>query len=114
MKKDMHIKRATAKEVQNMLGRGESRTDWKRVRALTEQNAASLADEDEGHLPKGRESTVETGLPTRKQGVHIRVDSDVLDWFRALGPGYQTRIKAVLGAFVRARDRSERDEPEAK
>ena len=73
MKKDMHIKRATAKEVQNMLGRRESCTDWKRVHALNEQNADSLADEDEGHLPKGWESTVETGLPRRKQGVHIRL-----------------------------------------
>ncbi|MCI0466958.1 MAG: BrnA antitoxin family protein [Beijerinckiaceae bacterium] len=97
-----------------MLARGESRTDWKRVRAVTQKDAGRLADEDEGHLPEGWVSTVETGLPKRKQGVHIRLDSDVLDWFRAHGPGYQTRINAVLRAFVRARERSEQDIPEAK
>ena len=114
MKKDKSITRATDKEVQAMLARGESRTDWKRVRALTQKDAARLADEDDGHLPKGWESTVETGLPKGKQGIHIRIDSDVLDWFRAHGPGYQTRINAVLRAFVRARECLEQDEPKVK
>jgi len=43
------------------------------------------------------------GLPPRKRDVHIRLDADVLDWFRAQGKGYQTRINAVLRAFVEAR-----------
>jgi uncharacterized protein (DUF4415 family) len=34
-----------------------------------------------------------------KTSVSLRVDSDVLDWFRAQGPGYQTRMNAVLRAF---------------
>jgi uncharacterized protein (DUF4415 family) len=111
MKKDKHITLATAKEVRAMLARGESRTDWKRVRAVSQKDAERLANEDDGHLPKGWESTVEAGLPKRKQGVHIRLDSDVLNWFRAHGPGYQSRINAVLRAFVRARERSDQDEP---
>lgn len=114
MKKEKRITRATANEVQAMLARGQSRTDWKRVRALSQKDADRLANEDDGLLQKGWESTVETGLPKRKQGVHIRLDSDVLDWFRAHGPGYQTRINAVLRAFVRARERSEGNEPKVK
>jgi uncharacterized protein (DUF4415 family) len=35
-----------------------------------------------------------------KQAVSIRLDPDVIGWFRAQGPGYQTRINAVLRAFV--------------
>ncbi|MGH8557237.1 MAG: BrnA antitoxin family protein [Methylococcales bacterium] len=34
-----------------------------------------------------------------KTSVSLRVDTDVLEWFKAQGPGYQTRINAVLRAF---------------
>lgn len=34
-----------------------------------------------------------------KTSISLRVDADVLEWFRAQGPGYQTRINAVLKAF---------------
>lgn len=34
-----------------------------------------------------------------KTSISLRVDADVLEWFKAQGPGYQTRINAVLRAF---------------
>jgi uncharacterized protein (DUF4415 family) len=34
-----------------------------------------------------------------KGSVSLRIDQDVLDWFRAQGPGYQTRINMILRAF---------------
>jgi uncharacterized protein (DUF4415 family) len=34
-----------------------------------------------------------------KTSVSLRIDADVLEWFRAQGPGYQTRMNAVLRAF---------------
>jgi uncharacterized protein (DUF4415 family) len=34
-----------------------------------------------------------------KTSIALRVDADVLEWYRAQGPGYQTRINAVLRAF---------------
>ena len=34
-----------------------------------------------------------------KTSISLRVDSEVLDWFKAQGPGYQTRMNAVLRAF---------------
>jgi uncharacterized protein (DUF4415 family) len=34
-----------------------------------------------------------------KTSISLRVDSDVLDWFKSQGSGYQTRINAVLRAF---------------
>jgi uncharacterized protein (DUF4415 family) len=37
-----------------------------------------------------------------KKSVHLRLDPDVLDWFRRQGPGYQTRINAVLRSFYDA------------
>lgn len=46
------------------------------------------------------------GLPAtpRKEAVSLRLDADVLNWFRARGPGYQTRINAVLRAYKDAAD----------
>jgi uncharacterized protein (DUF4415 family) len=35
----------------------------------------------------------------RKEAISLRLDAEVLDWFRARGPGYQTRINAVLRAY---------------
>jgi uncharacterized protein (DUF4415 family) len=38
--------------------------------------------------------------PVAKQPICLRVDADVLDWFKAQGPRYQSRINAVLRSFV--------------
>ena len=37
-----------------------------------------------------------------KQHVTIRLDADVLEWFRAQGKGYQTRINSLLRAYMEA------------
>jgi uncharacterized protein (DUF4415 family) len=41
-------------------------------------------------------------LPAPKRQVTLRLDADLLDWFRAQGPGWQTRMNAVLRAWMRA------------
>jgi uncharacterized protein (DUF4415 family) len=53
---------------------------------------------DVAHVVRG---IVRQGLKPMpaKALVSLRVDQDVLDWFKAQGPGYQTRINAVLKAF---------------
>lgn len=47
------------------------------------------------------------GLPAtpRKAAISLRLDEDVLEWFKARGPGYQTRINAVLRAYKEAAGR---------
>lgn len=42
-------------------------------------------------------------MPGPKRGLYLRLDPDVLEWFKAHDRGYQTRINAVLRAFVHAR-----------
>ncbi len=41
--------------------------------------------------------------PPGKASVHMRIDADVLDWFRAQGKGHLTRMNAVLRSFMEAR-----------
>jgi uncharacterized protein (DUF4415 family) len=39
-------------------------------------------------------------MPRRKEAISIRLDDDVLSFFKSLGSGYQTRINAVLRHFM--------------
>ena len=99
--------RASADTVEAMRRRGESRSDWDAAQRMPQAEVERLAEAEDGPLPEGWESAVEIGLPARKQAVHMQLDADVLDWFRAHGPGYQTRINAVLRSFVQARRQAE-------
>jgi uncharacterized protein (DUF4415 family) len=45
-------------------------------------------------------------LPSGKTSVHLRLDSDIVDWFKAHGKGHLTRMNAVLRAYVEARKQS--------
>lgn len=114
MQKEKSIASASAEEIGKRLDRGESKTDWKRVKAMSQAEVEKLADDDEGALPEGWENTLMIGLPPRKKDVHIRLDADILDWFKGHGAGYQTRINAVLRSFVQARQRIEHNEHERK
>jgi len=46
--------------------------------------------------------------PRIKQAVTIRYDHDVLEWFKAQGKGYQTRMNAVLRAYIEAQQKEAR------
>jgi len=95
--------RASAEEIARRIARGEGRTDWKRVKAMKQSEVERLADEEEGKLPKGWEEKVVLGIPAPTKDIHIRLDADIVDWFKSRGKGYQTRINAVLRAFVQSR-----------
>ncbi|MFZ0305052.1 MAG: BrnA antitoxin family protein [Terracidiphilus sp.] len=45
-------------------------------------------------------------MPAGKTSVHLRLDRDVVEWFRARGKGHLTRMNAVLRAYVDAQKRS--------
>ncbi|MEO1151480.1 MAG: BrnA antitoxin family protein [Pseudomonadota bacterium] len=46
--------------------------------------------------------------PRAKKAVTIRYDHDVLEWFKAQGKGYQTRMNAVLRAYIEAQQKEVR------
>ena len=114
MGKKEHLMRASADEIRAMRRQGQTRSDRTAAEQMSSAEVERLADEDDGPLPEGWESTVEIGIPEAAQPVNIRLDATVLRWFKARGPGYQTRINAVLRAFVRARQRAEMAESKPK
>jgi uncharacterized protein (DUF4415 family) len=46
-------------------------------------------------------------MPRGKTSVHLRLDNDVVEWFKAKGKGHLTRMNAVLKAYVEAQKRSQ-------
>ncbi len=92
--------RYTAEELDEMRRRGEGRTDYAYLDALTEEELeASIDKDEEGEIDW---STVQVGIPGPKQQLTVRFDADVVEWFKAQGAGYQTRMNAVLRSFVEA------------
>ena len=51
-------------------------------------------------------SKAEVRSAPRKKPVTLRLDADLLDWFKSLGKGYQTRINAVLRSYKRTAEKS--------
>ena len=74
-----------------------SLTDWERVDALTDEE---IDTSDIPPLDDEFFANAELRLPEPKQAITIRVDKDVLDWFKSQGKGYQTRMNAVLRMYM--------------
>jgi uncharacterized protein (DUF4415 family) len=84
----------------------KGRTDWKRVDNLTDADieAAVTADPDAAPtLDSDWFAEAELVLPERKQAISLRVDADVLEWYRAQGPGYLSRMNAILRQYAEAK-----------
>lgn len=79
------------------------RTDWSKVDATRDE------DIDATDIPpispkQFASALVRDGLkplPAKKQ-ITLRIDADVLEWFKRRGPGYQTQINHLLRAYVDA------------
>jgi len=85
----------------------EGRTDWERLREMSDKDIARVANEDPDAAPLLDETWFESAAvldPSgEKEQISIRLDRDVLRYFRAQGRGYQSRINKVLRAFVTAK-----------
>ena len=104
MKKKKGIVRHTAAEIRARRRRGEDRTDYARLDAMTKAEVEATA-EGEGEFDWTR---TQTGFPLPKRQLTMRLDGDIIDWFKRQGRGDQTRMNAVLRRFVEAQKSSAR------
>jgi uncharacterized protein (DUF4415 family) len=81
-----------------------SRTDWSRVRGMADRDIAVSAEHPEASVKHIVRGIIRRGLKPvpRKASISLRLDADVLEWLKSQGPGYQTRINAILRAFKEA------------
>jgi len=80
-------------------------TDWAAVDALTDEEieAAIASDPDAAPILDAEWfRTAEVMFPATKVATSLRVDNDVMGWFRQQGKGWQTRMNAVLRAYAKA------------
>ena len=80
----------------------ESRTDWDRLESMTD---SEIDFSDAPELGKAFFRRAKIRLPQGKLSLSLRLDKEVLGWFKRQGKGYQTRINAVLRAYVEAHHR---------
>jgi uncharacterized protein (DUF4415 family) len=78
----------------------KSQTDWARLHREEALGIEPAADDGEDEFDWDNAVIVQR---PGKQAMTIRLDDDVLAFFRATGKGYQTRINAVLRAYVTAK-----------
>jgi uncharacterized protein (DUF4415 family) len=90
-----------------MPGTPRGRTDWARVDELADADidVAMRNDPDWADLADLDWSDAALVLPARKRAISIRLDEDVIAFFKEHGEGYQTRINAVLRRFMEKRRR---------
>ena len=81
------------------------RADLDRLRRMSDADVRDSSPPELSGLPHGFWDSAELVEPVRKQAVSLRIDEDVLDWFRQRGPRYQSRMNAVLRSYMNARSR---------
>ena len=81
-----------------------ARTEEARSPGPTPVTAPPPPEQSPPELAKIVREIARQSLPPipRKAAISLRLDAEVLDWFKARGPGYQTRINAVLRAYMEA------------
>ena len=81
------------------------KTDWARVKAMTDEEIETGVKSDPDSAPLLDREWFENAkvvMPERKQPVTLRLDKDVLEWFKAQGTRYQSRMNAVLRSYMQA------------
>lgn len=93
------IARYTSEEIAKLKGK----TDWARIQAEEAAGIEPGPDEDDFEVDWASARLV---IPAAKQAVSLRLDADILAFFKAQGRGYQTRMNAVLRAYKEAQEKA--------
>lgn len=101
MRKETHIKSYTAAELKAR--RADSGTNLKKVDAMTDAKLELAIEEDKDERDLHPDWTrAKLVLPEPKQSVHLRLEREIIDFFKAQGKGHISRMQAALRAYVTA------------
>ncbi len=79
-----------------------SGTDWKRIESMRDDE---IDTSDIPPLKVDFWAKAALRMPKRKVSITTRIDEDILGWLKSRGKGYQTRINAILRAFMESHTR---------
>ena len=79
--------------------KSSSKTDWDRLNRMDDKEIdySDIPETDENFWKNAK-----LVMPANKSRISIRLDQEVLEWFKSLGKGYQTKINAVLKSYMDA------------
>jgi uncharacterized protein (DUF4415 family) len=99
---EKNIVRYSADEIRKKVANGEGRTNLDRLKNITDEEieAQMRDDPDWADFVDIDWSEATIVYPVAKSAISIRLDQDVVDFFKATGKGYQTRINAVLRHYM--------------
>jgi uncharacterized protein (DUF4415 family) len=104
-----HRERKEGSYSESPSSRRRGKTDWAVVDALTDEEIAEAVRNDPDAVPLDIDwSKAVLVIPPKKQAISIRVDEDVLDYFKKQGSGYQRRMNAVLRSYMQQDARQKR------
>ena len=95
----MSVKR-TAKPSPRSTGPSQGRANLAKLRRVTEAELQHSSPPELRELPRDFWQVAVPVLPAAKVPISLRVDSDVLEFFREAGPRYQSRMNAVLRSYM--------------
>ena len=94
--------RTTRKPTNDLRRRpSRGRADLSRLRRVSDTEIRRTSPPELADLPANFWDEAEVVAATPKRAISLRLDEDVLDWFRRSGPRYQTRMNAVLRMYVK-------------
>jgi len=91
---EKHMTRMSLDEMRKM----KSQTDWERLKGAPDHEGEPEIDVD-----WTKAQLVE---PESKKLISLRIDADIVEFFRRQGKGYQTRMNAVLRAYKEAQEKA--------
>lgn len=118
MSKKEKIVRYSFDEIRQMAKQEEWQSDWEKADSITDEELEEIVKNDpddvyfedekqvEGRFFREGEWARQFEEPKKKKQITLRLDEDVLAYFRDSGKGYQTRINNALRAFIKARQKS--------
>ena len=79
-------------------------SDWQKAASLSNKaiEAIEADDPDLAGMDDGWLETAEIRIPASKTQLTLRLDEDVVNFFKGQGKGYQTRMNAVLRSYYEA------------
>jgi uncharacterized protein (DUF4415 family) len=95
-RKQDDIVRYSEVELRVMKAAGRTHTDWAEA---ARKSVPDGSDPDDAMEPVSWGTAV-LPMPKRKEHTNLRIDADVMEFFRKQGRGYQTKINAVLRSYV--------------
>jgi uncharacterized protein (DUF4415 family) len=93
--------RASKKRLDSAGQPRRGRADLDRLRRMTDAEIQRMAPPELADLSDDFWDDAAVVTPAAKQAISLRVDEDVLSWFKLQGPRYQTRMNAVLRTYMK-------------